>query len=99
MGWCAPVDRFEHVDCSLAELKLYVQMLKFPELTPTTIRHSGLVRSREMSRSEALRVESENLSNPAVPHMLHSFLEEIDMTQDEFEQSASDWEKASQFHP
>jgi len=97
MGWRAPADRYEHIDCEVIDLKVYVQTLKFPELTPTTISHSGLVRAGRMSREEALSIEREQLGNTKVPEVLDTFLSDIGLSRGEFEWYAREWQAADQF--
>ncbi len=96
MGWTAP-DEFEHMDCLLHDMQHYVNKLKFDELSLHTFHRSYLVRKGEISREEALQLESEELNNPMQPSILNHFLEEIEMTEDEFFSSVKDWKKIDKF--
>lgn len=98
MGWTKPPDQFEHMDCLLHEITFYIHTLKFPELTTGTLHRSGLVRLGEMTRAEALEAEYEELRNPPPePAILHSFLQEIGMSHEEFMSSTQDWRALDRF--
>ncbi|MDD5195494.1 MAG: hypothetical protein PHQ96_07485 [Candidatus Omnitrophica bacterium] len=96
MDWKAPQEP-EHMDCLLHEIPFYTHTLKFPDLTPTTLYHSGLIRLGEMTRDEAMEIETKKLENRQTPIMLDSFLKEIDMKRDEFESYVKDWRKINKF--
>jgi len=85
MGWQSADGTFEHLDCAVEEIKRYVQGVKFPELTSTTIRNSGLVRAGRMLREEALAIERDQLSNSRQPAMLEQFVSDLNITRAEFE--------------
>jgi len=97
MGWHRPTDKAEHMDCMVHELPFYMHTLKFPELTPSTIYHSGLIRLGAMDREQAMEIEREKFANPQEPKMLEPFLREIGVSRDEFESSVRDWRKIEQF--
>ena len=97
MGWDNPTDKPEHMDCLLHELPFYIYTLKFPELTPSTFYHSGLIRLGLMTREEAMDSERERLDNPQVPAVLDSFLAEIGVSRDEFHASVRDWRATDRF--
>lgn len=85
MSWRSHSDKIEHLDCAVEEIKVYAQILKYPEMTRTTIRHSGLVRAGRMTREEALAVEERQLTEPWEPAMLDQFLADLGLTRDAFE--------------
>jgi hypothetical protein len=94
MGWNS-AGKVEHLDCAVAELKLYVQMLKYPDLTRTTIRHSGWVRAGRMGRAEALELERREQAESWEPAMLEPFLADLGLSRQEFEalaRRAGGWE-------
>jgi hypothetical protein len=98
MGWTKPPDQFEHMDCLLHEIPFYIHTLKFPELTTGTLYRSGLVRLGEMTRSEAMEAECNELRNPLPePPILARFLQEIEMSHDEFLSSVGDWKTLGSF--
>ncbi|MBN1136111.1 MAG: hypothetical protein JXM73_05980 [Anaerolineae bacterium] len=87
MGWNS-MGKVEHLDCAVAEIKLYVQMLKYPDLMPNTIRHSGWVRAGRMGREEALELERRERAEPWEPAMLEPFLADLGLSHEEFEELA-----------
>jgi hypothetical protein len=97
MGWRSPEGSFEHMDCRLHDIPAYIHTIKFPELTPTTLYNSHLVRLGLMKREEALLIEEENMQNRQEPRGLELFLQDIAMSRDEFYASIKDWEKMDGF--
>lgn len=97
MAWTAPESGAEHMDCLLHGIPFYIHTLKFAQLTSTTLHHSHLIRLGRMDRQEALRIENKKLENPEVPSMLDPFLEEIDMTRDEFASYVRDWRRVYKY--
>ena len=97
MGWTSPDGNIEHMDCQLHEMQHYVNALKFDEVTLHTFHRSYLVRKGEITREEALRLESEELKNPVEPKIFNSFLKELEMTKDDFISSVKDWKKIDKF--
>ena len=87
MAWNS-TGRAEHLDCAIADIKLYVQMLKYPDLTPNTIRYSGRVRAGRMEREEALALVHKESAASWEPAMLASFLADLGLTRWEFEDLA-----------
>ena len=95
MGWKKPENQFEHMDCLLHELPFYMHTLKFPELSKDTLYHSGLIRLGRMTREEAInRINNKQNERPAI---LDSFLEELEMSNNEFEESIRDWRKIERY--
>lgn len=97
MAWRAPVDKFDHVDCLIEPVKLYIQTLTFPELSRKTVQNSGRVRSGQMTKAAALAAEEECLGDGWVPVMLKPLLEDVVMTEDEFRAAVSDWQVMDHF--
>lgn len=93
MGWQKAGDTFEHTDCFLHEIPFYIHTIKFPELTRFTFYHSNLIRLGQMTREEALKLELEELENPAVIQGLDEFLKQIGMSREEFIKETADWTK------
>ena len=87
MGWDSN-GKVEHLDCAVAEIKLYVQMLKYPDLTRTTIRHSGWARAGRMEREEALKLERREQAESKDPAMLEPFLADLGLSRQEFDDLA-----------
>ena len=50
-----------------------------------------------MTREEALDIEEKETINPRIPPELDSFLDDIQISKDEFESSASDWKRVEKF--
>ncbi|MFO7698182.1 MAG: hypothetical protein R6X16_13635, partial [Anaerolineae bacterium] len=67
------------------DVKRYAQMVKYPDLTPTTVRNAGLVRAGRMSRDEALEIERRQLEEPVEPSVLDTFLADLGMSREEFD--------------
>lgn len=88
MGWDS-TGKAEHLDCALADVKVYIQMLKYPALTRNTIRHSGLVRAGRMAREKALELERRERATRWEPAMLDSFLADLGLSRAEFEDLAA----------
>ncbi|MBN1920221.1 MAG: hypothetical protein JW892_03170 [Anaerolineae bacterium] len=97
MGWQAPTGKFEHLDCTISDLKLYADMLKFPELMRSTIKNAGRVRAGQMTREAALAIEKEQLGDRREPEALGGFLGDTGMTREEFDRHSRQWEKATPF--
>lgn len=97
MGWSSSDEEIEHMDCLLHEMQHYVNALKFDEITLHTFHRSYLVRTGEITKEDALRLESEELKSPIQPKILNSFLKEIEMTKDDFLSSVKDWKKIDKF--
>lgn len=97
MGWEKPEGKFEHMDCMLSDIALYINTLKFPEVTTTTFKHCLSIRLGLMTREEAINLEKNKLINPQIPQELNSFLSEIGMSKVEFESSVRDWRKMDKF--
>jgi hypothetical protein len=91
MGWKSPEGSFEHMDCQLHDIPAFIHIVKFPELTPTTLYNSHQIRLGRMTRDEALRIEQANLSDPQEPRGLELFLADTGMTREEFFASIKDW--------
>ena len=87
MGWNS-AGKVEHLDCAIADIKLYVQMLKYPDLTRATIRHSGWIRAGRMGREEALELERKEREKPWEPVMLEQFLADLGLSRQELEDLA-----------
>jgi len=97
MGWTKPVDGFEHMDCQMHGVAHYVQSLRFPEITPSTVHQSGLVRMGRTTREAALQLDQAQLRDRRTPSQLGVFLREVGMSQEEFEKVAKDWRKMDRF--
>jgi len=97
MGWRAPVDKFDHVDCLIEPVKVYIQTLRFPELSRETVRNSGRVRSGQMKKAEALAVDSGCLGDAWVPGALEALLRDTGMTEEEFQAVVRDWRAMERF--
>lgn len=97
MGWSTPDDKFEHMDCLLDDVSSYIRTIKFPELTLNTLYHCSLIRLGEMSREDALKIEEENFKNPQIPKELFEFLNEINMTYDEFVSYVKNWRNIEKY--
>jgi len=97
MNWTAPEEETEHMDCLIHEVPFYMHKLKFPELTKKTAFLAGQVRFNEMSREEALEIENKELFEGKKPKVLEHFLDEINMSEDEFEFHAKDWKRVDKF--
>ncbi len=97
MGWKKNGDIIEHTDCFLHEIPFFIHTLKFPELTRFTFFHSYLIRLGQMTREEALKIENEENENPYIPEILAKFLEQINITEDEFINEAKDWKKVEKY--
>ena len=85
LGWRPTSDELEHGDCVLNPLKDYLQNRKwgYSEVTQS---YSSLVRTKQMTREEALdHAEEEETRQP--PAVLESFLNRIGMSREEFEQT------------
>jgi len=97
MGWQRPAKNFEHTDCLLHSIAGYTHTLRFPEMTPETAHLSGQIRFGEISREEALRIEEKMLTDRNTPSELQFFLEDIEMTNEEFVRYASDFKLADKY--
>lgn len=97
MGWEKAGDSFEHTDCFLHEIPFFIHTAKFPELTRFTFYHSNLIRLGQMTREEAMKLETEELEKPQVVQGLDEFLEQIDMSKDEFTEEVKDWTKIQKY--
>ncbi|NCC52038.1 MAG: hypothetical protein EOM20_12590 [Spartobacteria bacterium] len=98
MGWTLGGANDEHSDCLLHNIVPYIHRLKFPEVTPTTLKNSARVRWGQMAREEALSIEEAQLSAPPEePADLAPFLEEIGMTRETFHNAVRDWRTISAF--
>lgn len=97
MGWQAPTGKFDHLDCTISDLKMYSDTLKFPELTRSTIKNAARVRAGQMTREAALAIEMDQLNDRWEPEALDGFLEDTGLMRDEFETHSSQWKKAAPF--
>lgn len=97
MGWSKDGDKFEHSDCRIDEIPFYIHSLKFPELTRHTFYHSNLIRLGQMTRENALEIETNALEEKFIPPILNEFLENIDMGYDDFVAQCNDWEKVKKY--
>jgi hypothetical protein len=97
MGWTRPADALEHMDCRLHQIPFHIHSRKFPELTPATLYRCGQVRRGELTREEALRADEEDLADPKTPPALGPFLEEIGLSEDEFQAAVGDWTRLDRF--
>jgi len=93
MGWNAPDEKFEHMDCLVHDIASYIHTIKFPEVTHTTFHNSGLIRLGLVSRAEALEIEKKNLLDKKVPKELASFLREINLNENEFMAAVQNWKE------
>ena len=88
------------MDCLLSDISLYIDTVKFPELTKDTLHNCSLIRLGEMTREEALNIENENINNLKAPKELETFLNETKMTHEEFISYVKNWkniEKSAEF--
>ena len=97
MGWEKNKEQFEHMDCKIHDIALYLHTRKFPDLTTSTVYHSGLIRLGQMDRDEALRIENEKMSSPKIPENLYEFLEDIKIKKEEFESATRDWRSIDKY--
>lgn len=97
LGWKNPDEAFEHMDCLLHDISLYIQTIRFPELTKKTLYHSNLIRLGLMSRDEAMEAESQLNREKKEPKILESFLNEIGLNKDDFLSSVRDWRETDKF--
>jgi len=97
MCWIAPQGESEHMDCLLHPLQTFLHHLKFPELSPVTLFHSGLIRQGIMTRDAAIDIDRNVLPTPQAPPVLTGFLNELGVSRNEFESSVSDWRKLDEF--
>lgn len=85
MGWRALPDRDEHVDCYADPVvHRYVREIRYPELTPSTLRLSAMIRVGQISRPEALAVAERELDERGVPPELPRFLDSVGMSEEAF---------------
>lgn len=85
MGWRALPDRDEHVDCFADPVvHHYVRETRFPDLTPSTLRCSAVVRVGQMTRAEALDVVEREMRERAKPKEMQLFLDSVCMSEEEF---------------
>lgn len=92
LGWKRTSPSDEHSDCLVHGIIPYIHRLKFPEMTPTTLKNSARIRWGQLTRAEALALEEQQLAIPlAEPPELESFLQEIGMGRDEFHAAVRDW--------
>lgn len=98
MNWSQPEGgRFEHMDCLVEDLKVYIQTRKFPGLSRSTIEHSGLIRLGRLGAEEASRIQHDEAVQDEKPPVLDSFLAEVGMSRAEFEDAVRDWRKIETF--
>ena len=90
MGWQAPPDRDEHVDCSVDPVMHYLRQRRVRELTPNTLRYSAEVRGGQMDREKALALVEAEGENRSPPKELELFLDKLKMSGDEFDSCLSD---------
>lgn len=97
LGWKNPDDEFEHMDCLFHDIPLYIQTIRFPELTQKTLYHSNLIRLGLMSRDEAMETESQLNREKKEPKNLELFLNEIGLNKDDFLRYVRDWRETDKF--
>jgi len=85
LGWRTPSEELEHGDCVLNPLKDYVQNRKWG-YSEVTQAYSSLVRTKQLTREEALHhAEEEETREP--PPILETFLARIEMSREEFDRT------------
>jgi hypothetical protein len=97
MGWVKPPGDIEHMDCRVHGVQSYIWARKFPQLTPNTFHRCGQIRQGVITRDAALRAEEEELAHAKVPEALGPFLEDLAMSEAEFDSAVSDWTRIDRF--
>jgi hypothetical protein len=97
VGWVKPPGEVEHMDCRAHGVQSYIWARKFPQLTPNTFHRCGLIRRGVITREEALRAEEKELAHARAPAALGPFLEDLGMSEAEFDSAVSDGKKIDKF--
>jgi hypothetical protein len=100
MGWRALPDRDEHVDCFADPIvHHFVREIRVPELTPSTLRCSAVVRVGQMTRPEALEVVERERRDRARPKDAQRFLDSLGMSEQEFVGHMKDGSRHMRYQP
>ncbi len=86
MGWSDGAGKAEHLDCELHDIPFYMNTLKVKNITRNTFYYSGLIRQGIMTREDALKKEEEELKNSERPKELVKFLDDNNISGDEYNQ-------------
>lgn len=85
LGWTSPEKNAEHTDCMVEPIVQYIRYRKFPTITPELLRYSKLVTCGQMTKTEAKDLVEEVKKRTNRPPELKWFLENIGITEKEFE--------------
>ncbi len=90
LGWTSQSPDEEHSDCKVDDVVNYIRYRKYPALIPEMLRYSKLVSCKQLSREEAEKKVSENISSLQEPSSLNFFLNELNISREEMENVISD---------
>jgi len=97
MNWTRPEDQTEHMDCKASKIAIYLHSKKADGLSDSTCKNSSLIRLGLMSRKDALDYDEKYIKDRKDPTNLIWFLDQINMTREEFEKNITDWNKLDRF--
>ena len=97
MGWTKPPGEVEHMDCRAHGVQSYIWARKFPQLTPNTFHRCGLIRRGVITREDALRAEEEELAQARAPDALGPFLQDVGLSEAEFDSAVKDYTRIDRF--
>ena len=96
MNWSDEAGSVEHLDCELHDIPFFRDTLRVPNITPYTFYYSGLIRQGLLTREEALKKEEDELGKFSPPAELLSFLDENEISYNDYKAYVSNYDK-SQF--
>lgn len=85
LDWQAPEGDAEHTDCGIHPVTTYLHNRRFPGIEVRRLTLGGLVMAGQMSREEALRKLEEEPEDECPEEILTMFIENLDMTREEFD--------------
>ena len=98
LAWTAPTES-EHMDCIIHPLQRYIHNKRFPNLELRRLTYARHVMAGLMTREEALCKLKDEPSKKCPDSVMNLFLENLNMTKDEFDKYVDMGPRHLQYHP
>lgn len=97
LDWVAPTES-EHMDCLIHPIQRYIHDRRFPDLSVKRLTYARLIMAGLMTRAQALSKLDEE-QNEERPEIMETFLNNINMTKEEFDKYVDLGPRHLEYHP
>ncbi len=99
MGWQAPPENREHIDCTIHPVTTYAHNRRFPGLEIRRLTMAALIMVGQLTRQEALKKLSEEEDKGCPEPIMQMLLQNLGMSKEEFDRYIDMGPRHLQFHP